>query len=194
VLQGVASQLSPGLDWHTLSNRVGADVIGHSNRLVAVSATAASPQEATAIAGAIPGQLAEAAFPNAAEDENRTFLWSRIAAIRDHIAATQRLARTLQQRVRTDPGDQVAARRLASANSLIDGWEASLASMYRELQAATSVDHLQLLDAPTVTAGPFPSAFRIDLGGALVAAIVASVVVSLWGWRQRRADDVAVPA
>src|SRR5437773_8073666 len=93
VLQGVASQLSPGLDWHTLSNRVGADVIGHSNRLVAVSATAASPQEATAIAGAIPGQLAAAAFPNAAEDENRTFLWSRIAAIRDHIAATQRLAR-----------------------------------------------------------------------------------------------------
>jgi len=195
VLQGVASQLSLGPDWRALSNRVGAGVIGHSNRLIAVSATASSPQEATAIVGAIPGQLAAAAFPTADADENRAFLWARIDAIRDHIAATERLARSLQRHVRADPGDSAAAARLAAANSLIDGWDASLASMYRELQGATSVDHLQVLEEPTVTGGPFPSELRIDLVGALVAAIVASVAVSTLGWRyQRRSGEVAVLA
>jgi len=194
VLQAVADQLSLG-DWRVLAGRVDANVIGQSNRLIGITVTAGSPQEATAVAGAIPGQLAQAAFPNATSEDRRAFLWSRIDAIRRHIDATQRSIGDLRHRLHTDPKDRATARRLAAANALLEGWDASLASIYRDLQGATSVDHLEVLDAPAVTAGPFPSEVRIDLAVGLVAAIVGSLLVSVRAWRdQGRAHDAAVPA
>jgi capsular polysaccharide biosynthesis protein len=196
VLGGVVRQLSLDENWRQLRAGVHAQVVGRSNRLIVVTATAGTADEADAIVRAIPNQLAAAAFPNSAPDDSRAFLWSRVDAVRSHIVATQHLVDELQGRLAGDPRNSArTARRLDDARGLLRRLDGSLSSIYQELQQATSADHVHVLDAPSIAAGPFASEVLIDIAFGIFGALLAVVLANVWSLRSaRRTARAATPA
>ncbi len=203
VLGAVTRNLGLNTTWQRLQERVHTVVEGRSERLIFVTATADSAEEAEAIVQEIPSQLGSVAFgPAGPQDqaEVRGFLWLRLQAMQRHIVRTQRSVVDLGRQVveASTPSEAEALQlRLDDARSLQTRWNQALTSTYRNLEHYGSPGHLEVIETAQASSSPISPDVPLDTAaaagaGALIALLIANAL-EFRGHRRPLAPGRTVP-
>jgi capsular polysaccharide biosynthesis protein len=184
VLEGVVESLDLRTTWQELGTRVRAELIPGNTELIEISARAGSPEDATAIAGAVADQLI-ALSPTNTQDQSDALVQARTDQLNQRIdRAHQRIQALDGQLAATTSETRAAALRnqIAAAQQLVSGWQNDLASLPtagsdHAVNQLEVIEEAQALSTPVVPDTPFnvliAACLGLLVGGAIAYALDA---------------------
>lgn len=184
VLNRVVQRLGLPITWKQLQSRVRTVVEGRSERLIFVSATAASAEEAVAIVREIPDQLQRVVLGSGQprpQAQVRAFVWERLEALERHILRTQGVVDDLHDQVAAARSGSVAEElrlQAEDAQDLLIRWSQEYSSVFRSLQNYGSPAHLEVLEPPGASVQPVSPNIRFNTAASAGAGLMIGLLIA----------------